>query len=133
MSVPENDAGFMADSKLDPTDTATREVDVVPVATEGPWHRSDVRELGHYKIRAWVTNDDGHRWRKTICEMRDGNMDEGEAEANAALIIAAPRLLEVLREASAFYSRTSTGEDFAAGFDIDAVDAVIALAEGRQS
>lgn len=109
-----------------PTDTETR-----GQHTEGPWMMTDVRESGPYKVIAWVRNPNGHRWRKSIATILEGNLDDGEMEANASLICAAPDLLDALR---AF-----CGDYKSLGFPIVALDTayhharnVIAKAEGHE-
>ncbi len=97
MEKTTTDRGFMADTAVPHTDTATREMTDKPVATAGPWELSDVRDFGARKVIAWTTNPNGHRWRKTICELREGNLDDAEIEGNRHLIVAAPDLLESCR------------------------------------
>lgn len=72
----------------------------------GPWSLSDVREFGAPKIEAWTTESNGHRWRKRICTLHDNNMDEGEPEANAALIAAAPELLAIAKRIAEHFAYT---------------------------
>lgn len=79
----------MADQSLD-TESA--------VMTPGPWELSDVRERGPRKVIHWTTNPNGHRWRRTVCVLSEGNMDEGEADVNAQAITALPDLLAALKE-----------------------------------
>lgn len=96
-------------------------------STPGPWTLSDVRAFGRRKVEAWVQEPSGHRWRKTLAEMLDGNLDEGEAEANARLIAAAPDLLAACKEIASFaqsWQPLSTG-------DIASVRAAIAKAEAK--
>src|SRR5262245_61192091 len=67
--------------------------------TPGPWTLSDVRACGPRKVEHWQTNENGHRWKRTVCVISDGNMAEGESEANECLLIAAPDLLVALKAA----------------------------------
>jgi hypothetical protein len=95
----ERDQGIVANTEVPPISLSQPFPTDAPVMTEGTWELSDVREFGPRKVIAWQRNPNGHRWRKTIAVISEGNLDEGEADANARAITAIPEMRGLIAQA----------------------------------
>ena len=86
----------MADTKLDPTDTATREMTGKPVIashTPGPWRIAG--DGDHEEIELCCVESATH---DAIAIVADAHTDHGDPLPNARLIAAAPDLLDAAKQ-----------------------------------
>lgn len=103
---------------------------MIPTHTPGPWK---VYEQGkdHDSIEHLIAIQTAERYPQTIADLRLGRIGDLPAEANAALIAAAPELLAALKEVRAYIDPGATYPTPSKRRLIANLDAAIAKAEGR--
>ncbi len=98
--------------------------------TPGPWHVQDGTYHPYSPIPVIGSHRDKQNVPATIASVATRNILSGEAEANAALIAAAPELLAALRDLTVPLSRGWIVSDMT--LRLEAARAAIAKAEGTE-
>ena len=125
MEKTTTESGFMADTAVPVTDTATRGIAVVPVITShtpGPWRIAG--DGDHEEIELCCVESATH---DAIAIVADAHTDHGDPMPNARLIAAAPDLLAAAKVIASF---ARSWEPLTPG-DIRQLTDAIAKAEGR--
>lgn len=104
--------------------------------TPGPWRVDETKALGAYGVwteYATHPGDDGAGYPSKICSVLQGGdrrISREQRDANAALIAAAPDLLEACRKILAWGVRANAFVEPEDGYLVDCLRAAIAKAKG---